>query len=78
VDGNGRNQLCARNLEATRVTLHGSHVEHGAEETAHVCAPLPELYLSDQTAFGERDELAAGHDEMVERADVDQRQRLLQ
>ena len=46
--------------------------------TAHICAPLPELHLSDQAPFGERDELAAGDDEMVERADVDQRQRLLQ
>ena len=35
-------------------------------------------HLSDQAPFGERDELTAGDDEVVERADVDGCQRLLE
>lgn len=31
-----------------------------------------------QAPFGERDELATGNDEVIQRADIDERQRLLQ
>ena len=39
--------------------------------------PAP-LNISEQSALGKRDGLAAGDDDVIEHADIDQRQRLAQ
>ena len=59
---------------------HATRQLCGAKRTGNGAPPrtAPGTHLSDQAPFGERDELTAGDDEMVERAYVDQRQRLLQ